>query len=153
LIVGELIRIHGTIEGDEDLVVRGRVEGAVRIAGKVTVEPGGWLQADVEAREVAILGTVRGNVTARESIEVARTARMIGDAVAPRVTIVAGAGFRGRVEMGDAEAVPAALEQPRSPPALAAPRSTESPATDPPAERPIPRLARPSGPLRRRAET
>jgi cytoskeletal protein CcmA (bactofilin family) len=137
VIVGEDIRINGAIEGREDLVVRGRVEGAVRIEGVLTVEPGAWVLAEVTARRALIQGTVRGNVTATEAIEVARTGRMVGDAVAPQVTIVAGAGFRGRVEMGDPDS-----------------DSSEEPvAPAPPAARTIPPLARPRGALRRRAES
>jgi cytoskeletal protein CcmA (bactofilin family) len=164
LIVGEHIRIHGTVEGDEDVVVRGRIEGAVRIEGTLTVEPGGWLIADVHARSATVQGTVRGNIHARERIEVARTGRMIGDAVAPEVSIAAGAGFRGRVEMGELPADAAQLApletvgSPASPtpsalPSLHSenartPQAAARPAPDAP--RPIPPLARPRPVLRRR---
>jgi len=146
VIVGEYIRIEGSIEGEDDLVVHGRIEGTVRVEGAVTVEPGAWVVADVRAQKVLVRGTVRGNVTAREAIEVARSGRMIGDATAPEVTIAAGAGFRGRVEMGE---VPA-----EEPPPVARRSAAREPvrpaATD--GTRAIPRLARPRGTLRRRAE-
>jgi cytoskeletal protein CcmA (bactofilin family) len=142
MIVGEGIRIVGTIDGDEDLVVRGRVEGTVRIRGVLTVEPGGLVEGDVAARAAAVYGAVAGNVTARESIEVARSGQMFGDATAPRVAIVPGAAFRGKVEMGEARSVERAAPVERR----ALPRESEAPR-----ERVIPPLAVPRrAPLARR---
>lgn len=108
-IIGEHVRIRGTIEGDEDLVVQGHVEGTVRISGALVIEPAGQVFADVVAREVTVSGLLRGNVTASSHIEVTRSGRMAGDAIAPAVSIAVGATFRGRIEMGDVrmlEAVP-----------------------------------------------
>src|SRR4051794_24405860 len=98
LIISDHMKVLGSIEGDEDLIVRGRIEGTVRIGGVLTVEPGGLVAGEVHARCVAVYGTVLGNVSAVDSIEVARCGHMIGDAVAPRVAIVPGAAFRGQVE-------------------------------------------------------
>ena len=127
MLIGEQMKVSGAIEGDEDLVVRGRVEGTVRITGTLTVEPGGFVGADVQARAVAIYGTLVGNVAAAESIEVARSGQMIGDVVAPRVAIVPGAAFRGRLEMGELHALASGAlpslplrESAPSPPAAAA---------------------------------
>ena len=108
-IIGEHVRIRGTIEGDEDLVVQGQVEGSVRISGALVIESAGQVFADVVAREVTVNGLLRGNVTASSHIEVTRSGRMAGDAIAPAVSIAVGATFRGRSEMGDVrmlEAVP-----------------------------------------------
>jgi cytoskeletal protein CcmA (bactofilin family) len=99
VIVNEHMRLLGTIEGNEDLIVRGRVEGTVRITGSITVEPGGLVAGEVHARTAQVYGAVYGNVSAAESIEVARSGQMIGDAIAPKVAIVPGAAFRGQVEM------------------------------------------------------
>jgi cytoskeletal protein CcmA (bactofilin family) len=68
VIVGEHMRFVGTIEGDEDLVVRGRVEGTVRISGTLTVEPGGLVSGAVTARAVAVVpGAVfRGQIEIAE---------------------------------------------------------------------------------------
>lgn len=170
VIIGENIRIQGTIEGDEDLVIRGRVQGTVRLQGALIVEAGAWLVGDAHVTEAQIHGTVRGNVTARDGIELSRTGRMLGDALAPRVTIAAGAAFRGRVEMGDLSGAeqepppppprPAAVEPPPPAPAPAAPQQNraapqQAPRAAPPppaGPRVVPTMARPSGSLKRRTE-
>ncbi|HEX2568130.1 MAG TPA: polymer-forming cytoskeletal protein [Polyangia bacterium] len=120
-IIGEHVRIRGTIEGDEDLVVQGLVEGSVRISGALVIEPAGQVFADVVARDVTVNGLLRGNVTASSHIEVTRSGRMSGDAIAPAVSIAVGATFRGRVEMGDARMLEAVPVERRALPREAAP--------------------------------
>jgi hypothetical protein len=42
-------------------------------------------------------------VTATESVEITKEGRMVGDIAAPRVIIVDGASFRGRIDMGEVD--------------------------------------------------
>jgi cytoskeletal protein CcmA (bactofilin family) len=146
-IIGETISVSGNVTGDEDLTVRGRVEGSISIAKTLTVESGGVVKAEVQARSCVISGVVVGNVTASESVEITREARMVGDIAAPRVVIADGAGFRGRIEMADVDVEAAGAERPavaRAParPALRAPPRAPEPRpslTARLAERPAPR--------------
>jgi cytoskeletal protein CcmA (bactofilin family) len=125
-LIGETITVNGNVTGDEDLTVRGRVEGSISIAKTLTVEAGGVVKAEVQARSAVISGVVVGNVTASESVEITREARMVGDIAAPRVVIADGAGFRGRIEMAEVDVEAAGADRPavaRTParPALRAP--------------------------------
>jgi len=102
--IGESILISGNLEGDEDLTVRGRVEGNVRLSRTLIVEASGVVKADVTVKNAIISGVVVGNVTATDSVQLTAEGRMVGDLAAPRVIIVDGASFRGRVDMGDVDA-------------------------------------------------
>jgi len=102
-IIGESILINGNLNGDEDLTVRGRVEGTVTLTKTLVVEPTGVVKAEVQVKNCVIAGAVVGNVTASESVEITKEGRMIGDISAPRVIIVDGASFRGRIDMGEFE--------------------------------------------------
>ncbi len=102
-IIGESILINGSLNGDEDLTVRGRVEGTLTLTRTLVVEPTGIVKAEVQVKNCVIAGVVVGNVTASESVEITKEGRMVGDIAAPRVIIVDGASFRGRVDMGDLE--------------------------------------------------
>jgi cytoskeletal protein CcmA (bactofilin family) len=102
--IGESILISGNLEGDEDLTVRGRVEGNVRLSKTLIVEASGVVKADVTVKNAIISGVVVGNVTASDSVQLTSEGRMVGDLAAPRVIIVDGASFRGRVDMGDVDA-------------------------------------------------
>lgn len=101
-VVGESILISGKLEGDEDLTVRGRVQGSITLTRTLIVEPSGVVKADSTVRNAVISGVVVGNVTASESVHLTREGRMVGDINSPRVIIVEGAAFRGRIDMGQA---------------------------------------------------
>jgi cytoskeletal protein CcmA (bactofilin family) len=102
-IIGESILISGSLNGDEDLTVRGRVEGTLTLTKTLVVEPTGVVKAEVQVKNCVIAGVIVGNVTATESVEITKEGRMIGDINAPRVIIVDGASFRGRIDMGEVD--------------------------------------------------
>jgi cytoskeletal protein CcmA (bactofilin family) len=102
-IIGQSILISGKLTGDEDLTVQGRVEGELTLTRTLIVEPSGVVKANVAVKNAIVSGVVVGNIAATESVELTREGRMVGDIRAPRVIIVDGASFRGRVDMGDVE--------------------------------------------------
>jgi cytoskeletal protein CcmA (bactofilin family) len=105
-VVGPSILISGKLTGDEDLLVRGRVEGELNLSKTLIVETSGIVKANVSVRNAIVSGVVVGNITASESVELTREGRMVGDINSPRVIIVDGASFRGHVDMGNAEPRP-----------------------------------------------
>ena len=125
-IIGESILISGSLNGDEDLTVRGRVEGTLTLTRTLVVEPTGTVKAEVQVKNCVIAGVVVGNVTASESVEITKEGRMVGDISAPRVIIVDGASFRGRIDMGEVDVERA--ERGSRPALRAAPRPALRPA-------------------------
>ena len=101
-VIGPTITINGKLSGDEDLTVRGRVEGEVTLTKTLFLEVSGVVKANVSVKNAVISGVVVGNIRATESVELTKEGRMVGDIAAPRVILVDGASFRGRIEMGDA---------------------------------------------------
>ncbi|MGZ3459467.1 MAG: bactofilin BacP, partial [Archangium sp.] len=114
-VVGQSILISGKLTGDEDLTVRGRVEGELTLSRTLIVEPTGVVKANVAVRNAIVSGVVVGNINATESVELTREGRMVGDIHAPRVIIVDGASFRGRVDMGEVEPGRVPSERPALP--------------------------------------
>jgi cytoskeletal protein CcmA (bactofilin family) len=100
-VIGPSILINGRLTGDEDLTVRGRVEGELALTRTLIVEPSGVVKANVSVKNAVVSGVVVGNIAATESVELTRDGRMVGDIRSPRVIIVDGASFRGRVDMGE----------------------------------------------------
>ena len=84
-IIGESILINGNLNGDEDLTVRGRVEGTITLTKNLVIEATGVVKAEVQVKSCIISGALVGNVTATESIEITKEGRMVGDISAPRV--------------------------------------------------------------------
>ncbi|MFT3842971.1 MAG: polymer-forming cytoskeletal protein [Myxococcaceae bacterium] len=101
-VIGPSILISGKLSGDEDLTVRGRVEGELSLSRTLIVEPSGIVKANVAVKNAIVSGVVVGNINATESVELTQEGRMVGDIRSPRVIIVDGASFRGRVDMGNA---------------------------------------------------
>lgn len=128
-VIGPSILISGKLTGDEDLTVRGRVEGELNLSKTLIVETSGIVKANVSVRNAIVSGVVVGNITASESVELTREGRMVGDINSPRVIIVDGASFRGHVDMGNAEPRPQS-ERPASRPVVR-PATTSRPATVP----------------------
>ncbi|QQR42072.1 bactofilin BacP [Myxococcus xanthus] len=138
-VVGPSILISGRLTGDEDLTVRGRVEGELTLSRTLIVEPSGVVKANVAVKNAIVSGVVVGNINATESVELTREGRMVGDIRAPRVIIVDGASFRGRVDMGDVEPGRLPAERPAVVRPTAVTRPTATPARPTiPAARPMP---------------
>ena len=108
-VIGPETRISGEVRGEEDLIVRGRIDGRVQLTQTLTVEKGATVQADVDVRHLVVSGTVVGTIVASESVKLTSTARVVGDLASPRVMMEAGAAYRGRVDMGDIAAARAAV--------------------------------------------
>jgi cytoskeletal protein CcmA (bactofilin family) len=99
------LKITGEVFGDSDLVIDGEVHGKVRIStGRVTVGSSGRVQAEIEAREIVVEGTVQGNLKAAESVRLGPAGRVTGSVLTPRIAIDDGARLRGKVETTPAKA-------------------------------------------------
>lgn len=99
--------VEGRLSGSGEIIVNGMVKGTIDGEGGVTVAEQGRIEATVHGRTVAIAGTVVGDITADEKIELETTARVEGNITAPRILIRDGASFRGQVNMKDPERRPA----------------------------------------------
>ena len=98
--IGKGLVIRGEISGDDCLVIDGRAEGSIQLTGsRVTVGPEGVVAANISAREVIILGKVRGNVTAEDRVDIRGEGSVIGDMTAPRISIEDGAYFKGGIDV------------------------------------------------------
>lgn len=150
-VIGPSILISGKLTGDEDLTVRGRVEGELNLSKTLIVETSGIVKANVSVRNAIVSGVVVGNITASESVELTRDGRMVGDINSPRVIIVDGASFRGHVDMGNAEPRPQG-ERPASRPVV---RPATTRAATVPARPAVPARppSKPAPPPLARAET
>jgi len=94
------LKISGEISGSSDLYIDGEAQGKVRLPNaRVTVGPNGRVQADIEAREIIIEGTVQGNLKAGERLHLGAGSRVQGSVLTPRFAIEDGARLRGKVEM------------------------------------------------------
>jgi len=98
--LGSSLHIKGEITGNEDLQLDGSVEGLVQIEERrLTIGASARITADVVAREVVVYGNVKGNVRARDRIEIKKDGSVIGDLTTARIMIEDGAYFKGAIEI------------------------------------------------------
>ncbi|MCM3877478.1 MAG: polymer-forming cytoskeletal protein [Thermoanaerobaculia bacterium] len=104
--IGSRIRILGELQGDEDVLVEGHVEGRVEVSKAFRVGLRGVVLAEVTAGTVTIAGRVVGNVSAAERVELLPTGSLEGNIHAPRIVIGEGARFTGRIDMSSRAETP-----------------------------------------------
>jgi cytoskeletal protein CcmA (bactofilin family) len=98
--IGKSVLVKGEIVGSEDLVIEGKVEGRIDLAGQhLRVGSGGEVRADLRAKHVVVEGEVFGDIRAEDRVEVAATGSVRGDIRAPRVSLAHGARFKGSIDM------------------------------------------------------
>ena len=124
--IGKGLFIKGEINGSESLFIDGKVEGSINLPGnRVTVGRNGQVAASITAREIVVLGKVRGNVTASDRVDIRAEGSLSGDVTAARISIEDGAFFKGGIDIRKPERKPvqwSARPRPRHPswPRLAA---------------------------------
>lgn len=103
-VLGKNIAFRGELIGNEDLHIEGRVEGIVIMEGHdLSVGKEGEITANVHANNIAIYGTLTGDILAEELIEIKSTAVVKGNLIAPRIQLDDGGKFRGSMDMTDGE--------------------------------------------------
>jgi len=98
-VIGAGITIEGEISADEDVVVQGTIRGKLDAREGVTVEAGGTVEADITGGPLTVAGSVTGNITSSDRVDLQPGARVIGNVKATRITIADGAQFKGNVDM------------------------------------------------------
>ena len=110
--------IKGEITGSESLFIDGKVEGSINLPGnRVTVGRNGQVTSSIAAREIVILGKVRGNISASDRVDIRAEGALTGDVSAARISIEDGAFFKGGID----------IKKPEAKPGVPAPAAPEAP--------------------------
>lgn len=98
--IGKSLVIKGEVSGSESLYIDGRVEGSINLPGnRVTVGRNGVVNANVSAREIVVIGKLKGNLTATDRVDIRNEGSLTGDVVAQRISIEDGAFFKGGIDI------------------------------------------------------
>jgi cytoskeletal protein CcmA (bactofilin family) len=99
-IISKGLVITGEITGSESLFIDGKIEGSINLPGnRVTVGRNGKVAASINAREIVVLGKVRGNVSATDRVDIRAEGALTGDVAAARISIEDGAFFKGGIDI------------------------------------------------------
>jgi len=102
--------IKGEISGQGDFFLDGTFEGKVHLPdGSFTAGPHAHVTAEIEAREIIVLGEVVGTLRARERVHISSTGRLTGDMDTRGIVIEDGAVLHSKVATPRAAASPSAV--------------------------------------------
>lgn len=95
------ITVKGNVTSAGDLVIDGKVEGAIEIGDhNLTIGEAASVVADLMAKDIIIAGTVQGNVLGSGKVELKKNSAVEGDITAPRFAMEEGAVLSGKVDTG-----------------------------------------------------
>jgi cytoskeletal protein CcmA (bactofilin family) len=98
--IGRSVVIRGELTGNEDLYLDGEIEGNINLRDhKLVIGPNGKIKASITARDVVVHGSVEGNVSGSERVELKRGCSLTGDVNTQRIVIEDGAFFKGAIDI------------------------------------------------------
>lgn len=125
LVVGRGISVQGTVQDAERLVVEGTVEASMIHATELAIAAGGVFKGEIEVEDAEVAGTIDGTLTARSSLTVRATGRVLGTARCRRLQVEDGGQITGRIEMLSADAPKTDQLAPRAPSSISTPAPVE----------------------------
>lgn len=105
-ILGKGSAFDGKLTFEGVVRIDGEFSGEIRTAGTLIVGESAEVKAQIVAARVVVSGTVRGDLTATESIEILAPARVFGNLATPSLEIQRGSVFEGNSQMSEAAASP-----------------------------------------------
>ncbi len=120
-IISSDVQITGTIKSTGPVRIDGKLEGDLVCAADAVIGRSAVIKGGLQVNSVVIEGTIQGNITAKDKIDMKSTAKVHGDISAKRLAVEDGVTFIGRSEVnptGSASAsAPAAAPVSETPPA------------------------------------
>ncbi|MDR1929501.1 MAG: polymer-forming cytoskeletal protein [Treponema sp.] len=93
------IEFSGALSFEKPFLIKGKVSGEINAAGFLVVDEEAVVEANIRAARVIVLGSVKGNVSAGEKVEVAACGKLVGTVTAPEINMETGCHFTGRCVM------------------------------------------------------
>jgi cytoskeletal protein CcmA (bactofilin family) len=98
--IGSSLHIKGEISGSEALYIDGRVEGKITMpASRITIGRNGKVDASIHARDVVVMGTVKGNIECSDRVDIRGEGSVTGDVSTMRISVEDGAVLKGGIEV------------------------------------------------------
>ena len=102
-IIGSSVKLEGDLTGQNNMKIYGQVNGKVKTKGNVFIEKSARVEADVEAANINVSGTISGSVNATERLEINKSGNVSGNIDAKVLSIATGANFSGQCNMNKTE--------------------------------------------------
>ena len=112
--IGRTLVIKGEVSGSEALFIDGRVEGTISFPdSRVTIGRNGNVAANINAKELVIMGRVQGNVDCADRLDIRADGSLTGDVITHRFSVEEGAVLKGGIEVRATEKKAQQQNQPK----------------------------------------
>ena len=101
-VISEECYFQGTLDLQGSIRVDGKLEGNVDNAQYVTVSKSGFMNGNISAKGVVIIGTLEGDICA-DSVEILSTAKLNGNVRSKKILIEGGAQVNASIKVVNKE--------------------------------------------------
>lgn len=98
-VIAEDVEINGSIKCTGGIRLGGKVNGDVTTVGDVLVEKTSAVKGNMAGSSIVVMGLIKGNITAKERIELKGSAKVAGDIKAKRLVVEEGVTLVGKMEI------------------------------------------------------
>jgi len=99
-VIGEQIRIDGSIHGEEHLVINGAMKGTIELKKhNFTIGSKGRFEGKIQAKNVSVSGELKGDINTPGKVQITKEADFIGEIKAGTISVEDGAYFKGVIEL------------------------------------------------------
>ena len=97
------VKVEGDFISEGDVVIEGEVAGTVKTKAHLQVGGSARITANVAAKSAVVAGTVVGNLTVEDRLELLESSSVEGDIQTSVLSIAPGVRVNGHLAMGPAE--------------------------------------------------
>ena len=119
-VIGPNCHINGMLQSDGGIRIEGIFDGHIQTTGNLVIADSAKVIAEVQAYNVVVSGTLKGNVTANR-VEITGSGKLWGDLNVNSLLLNEGAFLKGQTNMGG-DIEPPLIEAPK----IVAPRSVST---------------------------
>jgi cytoskeletal protein CcmA (bactofilin family) len=103
-ILGPTLVFKGELTAEEDLMLKGRVEGSINHTASLKINNEGSVKGNIRAKHITVEGTVEGDLFGAESVTVQSSAQVTGNIYSRSVSLIEGSRFKGSIDMDYSDA-------------------------------------------------
>ncbi|WCL48185.1 bactofilin family protein [Leptospira sp. GIMC2001] len=98
-VIGEDISFRGSLVYSNTLKINGNFKGTIQSSGTLIIGSSGDVEADLDVGTLVVEGKLKGNVDAKDKIELKKPSELIGDIKSPMLEVENGSRFLGNCSM------------------------------------------------------
>ena len=112
-IIGENSVFEGRFYVSGSVLIEGKFDGEIKTEDHLTVGPTGKVKTDIYARKVTVGGTLIGNITATDEVDLLENGKVLGNITTPKLNVENGVLIQGMVTItgGQSENVTQLIRQ------------------------------------------